>query len=107
MADARHQARSSSFSAPQRFGTRTSEGDVAVISLRTRIVIGALAIGAALVAVLGDPMFQAIGAPGLGRPIVAAFLLVVGIAYFAWTSFRFHAEDKKAAAARRNKPTGR
>ena len=74
--------------------------------LRTRIIIGVLAISAAAVAVLGDPMFAVMGAPGLGRPIVAVVLLIVGIAYFAWTSFRFHVDDKKAAAARRNKTTG-
>jgi hypothetical protein len=74
--------------------------------LRTRIIIGVMAIGAAAVAILGEPMFAAMGAPGLGRPIVAFFLLIVGIAYFAWTSYRFHTDDRKAAAARRNKTTG-
>lgn len=71
--------------------------------LRTRIILGVLAIGAAAVAVLGDPLFAAMGAPGLGRPIVAVFLLLVGIMYFAWTSFRFHMQDKQEAAARREK----
>ena len=74
--------------------------------LRTRIIIGVLAIGSAAVVVLGDPLFAAMGAPGLGLPIVAFVLLIVGIAYFAWTSYRLHADDRKAAAARRNK-TGR
>jgi hypothetical protein len=74
--------------------------------LRTRIIIAVLAIGSAAVAVLGDPLFAAMGAPGLGRPIVAIFLLFVGIAYFAWTSYRFRADDKKNAATRRNKTTG-
>lgn len=72
-------------------------------SLRTRIIIGVLAIGSALLAVLGDPLFQAIGAPPkAGRAIVMVFLLVVGIAFFAWTSWRLHADERKSRAERRN-----
>jgi len=78
-----------------------------VTSLRTRIIIGVLAVGFAMLAVLGDPLFQAVGAPAKsGRAIVAIFLLIVGIAYFAWTSLRMRADGKKAAAERRNKKTG-
>ncbi len=77
-----------------------------MISLRTRIVIGVLAIGFALLAVVGDPLFQAIGAPPRsGRAIVAVFLLGVGVAYIAWATLRQRADDAKSAAARRNTTT--
>ena len=77
-----------------------------MISLRTRIIIGVLAVGSALLAVLGDPLFQAMGAPPkAGRAIVAVFLLIVGVAYIASATLRQRADDAKSAAARRNKTT--
>ena len=78
-----------------------------MISLRTRIIIAVLAIGFALLGVLGDPMFRAMGfPPGSGRAVVAIGLLILGIAFFAWTSLWFHLQDRKNAAARRNKTPG-
>ncbi|MDP3739939.1 MAG: hypothetical protein Q8R02_21310 [Hyphomonadaceae bacterium] len=75
-------------------------------SLRTRIIIGVMAIGAALLAVLGDPLFQAMGAPPrAGRAIVMGFLLIVGVAFIGWTTWRLRADDSKSADARRNKIT--
>ena len=74
------------------------------MSLRMRIVFGVLAIGFASLGLFGDPMFRAMGfPPNSGRAVVAVGLLIVGIVFFAWTSFRFYVDDKKAEAARRDK----
>jgi hypothetical protein len=60
------------------------------MSLRLKILIGMLALGLATLAVLGDPMFQAMGfPPGSGRAVIAVALLVVVAAWLALTSAGF------------------
>jgi hypothetical protein len=86
---------------------RNAGGEVGVMSLRMRIIFGVLAIGFASLGVFGDPMFRAMGfPPNSGRAVVAVGLLVVGIVFFAWTSIRFHMQDRKEAAERRKKMSG-
>jgi hypothetical protein len=57
------------------------------MSLRTRLLIAAIALGLALFAVFGDFFFVGLLGlpPGSGRIVMAAGLLVIGVAWFIWS----------------------
>jgi len=59
------------------------------MSLRTRLLIAAIAVGLALFAVFGDFFFVGVLGlpPGSGRIVMAATLLVIGVAWFLWSGY--------------------
>ncbi len=75
------------------------------MSLRLKIVIAVLALGLSAFAVFGDAFFVGMGlASGSGRIVIAAALLVVGVAWFIWTSASWRRNADIAAGRTRHKP---
>ncbi len=76
-----------------------------MMSLRLRIIIGVAALSLALLGVVGDDLFQAMGFPARsGRAIVAITLLVLGLGWFAWTSVRWRRDMDIINGRRKPKP---
>ena len=76
-----------------------------MMSLRLRIIIGVVAFGLALLGVVGDDLFQAMGfPPRSGRAIVALSLLGLGLVWFAWTSARWRRDMDYINGRRKPKP---
>jgi hypothetical protein len=60
------------------------------MSVRLRIIIALIAVGLAAFAVFGDFFFAGVMGlpPGSGRIVMAATLLVIGVAWFIWSGRR-------------------
>ena len=70
-------------------------------SLRLKIVIAVLALGLSAFAVFGDAFFRGMGLPsGSGRIVIAAVLLVAGVAWFVWSSASFRRTMRDVADRR-------
>jgi hypothetical protein len=76
-----------------------------MMSLRLKIIIAVLALGLSAFAVFGDAFFVSLGlASGSGRIVIAGLLLIIGVAWFIWTSASWRKNADIAAGRTGKKP---